>query len=173
MLSKKQNILLDTDIVSHQLKPDYRSQVAQLLFDQRKNGYGMAISDYTHYEILRSAKKSVADKARQIIGGIYAYAITREVLLFAAELYGYYKASSGEIISAISDGDIIIASTAIITDSLLLTGNRIHFPPPFFKEEARWRADKKQGVKMKSKYFYLLSADKKAIEAAQQGNIIS
>lgn len=166
-----QKILLDTNIIQFRIKGDWKTQVQQLLIQQEKKGYTAAVSEITFYELLRSAQAKAENEIKQALEELHTYQVSREVLLLAADLYGYYKELFHGRLSGISDADIVIAATAFMTDSLLLTANITDFPTPFFREVARFRADRKKGAAMKSLYFYVCEVDTAALKSMRSGEL--
>ena len=102
---------------------------------QADHDYRLAISEFTTYEYLRRLWGKKAKKAEEAISGYERKTVTREVLETASILDGLYY---DEGLTNISDGDKIIAATAILEDGLILTANHKDFPNPFFTTH-EWR----------------------------------
>ena len=118
--------ILDTDILSEVLKrKDQRvlARAAEYLAQHQR----LAFSALTAYEIIRGLRASQAtrqlDEFLKTLATSDVYPITMPVLLRSAELWA--QARSGGYPH--NDADLIIASTALIADRVLVTGNTQHF----------------------------------------------
>jgi tRNA(fMet)-specific endonuclease VapC len=118
--------LLDTDILSEIMKgknPFIEQHATEYL---RTHGR-FRFSVITRYEILRGLKAKQA--VRQIAlfedgcNRSYLYPVTDEIVVQASEIYAYLHQKG----LLISDADILIASTALVHNLTLLTGNTDHF----------------------------------------------
>ncbi len=95
-------------------------------------GYKLAISEYTTYEYLRGLWGKKAETAGAALRRYEAKVVSSQVLLLASLLDGLYH---DEGINNLSDGDKIIAATAILENGFIFTRNHKDFPSPFFLPE--------------------------------------
>jgi len=93
----------------------------------------MAISDVSVHEILRNTTKKQENEIFKFLKNFNRYFISEQVLIGSAQLYTLFR-NDKMLKSNIDMGDIIIATTSILTNSLILTRNRRDFPWPFFSE---------------------------------------
>jgi predicted nucleic acid-binding protein len=132
----KRFIILDTNIISAFSNDVLGAKMIQVLDKAVSYGYGLAISDYTYYELFNESSVEKEVKMNQTLQVFTRYFVKKSYLIGAAHLACLYK-EEGIPMTQINDGDRIIASTAVLTGSLILTTNARDFPPPFFKEIAR------------------------------------
>ena len=93
--------------------------------------FGFAISDVTVFELLCGATIEKENLAIETLNLFNRYDVSIETWIAASHLLTLY--SDKKIPNEqISPGDSIIAATAILTGSLILTGNADDFPRPFF-----------------------------------------
>jgi tRNA(fMet)-specific endonuclease VapC len=118
--------LLDSDTLSEIMKgkdPQVLHNAREYLQEHRF----LRFSLITRYEILRGLYAK--DAERQIaafLGRCQAsivYPLTEEIIDRAASLYGSLR-KRGQMIS---EGDLLIAATALLQDLVLVTGNEDHF----------------------------------------------
>jgi tRNA(fMet)-specific endonuclease VapC len=118
--------LLDTDTLSEIIKG--RNAAVRLKAVQYLVEYGsFSFSLITRFEILRGLKaKNAAAQLAAFEARCQASAVlpvTDKIIVLAADLYADLK-RRGELIS---DADLIIASTAIVHDLVLVTRNTAHY----------------------------------------------
>ena len=117
--------LLDTDTLSDVLKKDdfVRQRSIQYLTEERR----FTFSIITRYEILRGLKAKQADKQIAAFDDLCFASnilpLTDAIIVKAADIYAYLKRNG----ILISDADILIASTAITHNLVLVTNNVEHF----------------------------------------------
>lgn len=134
--SPKPYLVIDTNIIQFAgTSPENRSrQVVQYILDTIKKGYTGAISQITIYEAIQRLNEAMEDQAFKILNLFTHLDVTKKVLIVSAWLADLYR-KEGIPDSQISDCDKIIAATAFITGSLVLTSNPNDFPRPFFSEK--------------------------------------
>ncbi len=132
---KDRLILLDSCVLEYLDDEDLRPSIVGCLNNVVKNKNTLALSEYLRFELLRGAFRKVETRMMALIDNFQRYQVTEEILIAAAQLETLYKELS--VNSGISDGDKILASTAILTNGLILTANLKDFPPPFFKYNFR------------------------------------
>ena len=117
--------LLDTDTLSDVLKKDdfVRQQAIQYLTEERR----FTFSIITRYEILRGLKAKQADRQITAFDALCVASnilpLTDAIIVKAADIYAYLKRNG----LLISDADILIASTALTHDLVLVSNNVEHF----------------------------------------------
>ena len=116
---------LDTNIITAFLKND--SQVVERVSDYLEFFDKLTINIISYYEILRGLKDlGNEEKLRRFDNFIQENElvfITKDIIEKAAEIYAYLKKEG----NLIEDADILMASTAIVEDLVLITNNLKHF----------------------------------------------
>lgn len=116
---------LDTNIITAFLKNDLR--VVQKVSDYLELFEKLTINIISYYEILRGLKDlGDEEKLKRFEGFIQEnelVSIRKETVEKAAEIYAYLKKEG----NLIEDADILMASTAIVEDLVLITNNIKHF----------------------------------------------
>lgn len=159
-VSKKKYLILDTNIL--QLigsKPTERSlKVVDYIVEIAKQGYERAISDITAYEALQRCSKTKEKEVLKQMDVFTQLEVSKKVLVTTAWLADLYR---GEKVpdSQISDCDKIIASTAILTGSFILTANGNDFPRPFFSEKEKRLIQYRDKARDLLNVIYLLEPD--------------
>jgi len=118
--------LLDTDTLSEIMKgknPSVKQHATEYL-----RSYGrFRFSVITRYEIMRGLKAKQAVRQLAVFedrcNRSFLYPLTDEIVVQAADIYAYLHQRG----LLISDADILIASTAMVHDLTLITGNVEHF----------------------------------------------
>ncbi|HEV7518276.1 MAG TPA: type II toxin-antitoxin system VapC family toxin [Thermoanaerobaculia bacterium] len=132
--------LLDSDMLSEIMKgrdPRVLHHAREYLQEHRVFQFSIV----TRYEVLRGLQAK--DATRQIAAFLarcrasVVYPLTEEVVDLAAEIYGSLR-KRGQLIS---DGDLLIASTALLLDLVLVTGNVDHFQRIEGLRFLNWRTD--------------------------------
>src|SRR5436190_12815902 len=129
----EQKIILDTNIFSDIHDKNIGFSLTMYLLDLIKRGFGFALSDITIYELMRGLSKEKEKKMLSFLSPYFSYYLTREVLITTAQLDNLMKMENINV-NSVDHGDKIIAATAILTGSLILTANTRDFPWPFFHE---------------------------------------
>jgi len=118
--------LLDTDTISEIMR-GRDSNIVQKAREYLRTHGQFRISIITRYEILRGLKAKQAsrqitlfeERCRKSI----LYPLIDDIIVKASDIYAYlYKQGL-----LISDADILIASTALVNNLTLITGNLEHF----------------------------------------------
>lgn len=127
-----QNILLDTNIIQYTGNAPTVNEFLSYLIELQGRNFGLAISDISVFEILRNTTIKQEQEIFALLKIFYRYFLSAEVLIASSRLSTLYREHcKGDNIDY---GDILIASTSILTNSLILTRNRKDFPWPFFIE---------------------------------------
>ena len=116
---------LDTNIITAFLKNDLR--VVQRVSDYLELFEKLTINIISYYEILRGLKDlGNEEKLKWFEGFIQEnelVSIRKDTVEKAAEIYVYLKKEG----NLIEDADLLMASTAIVEDLVLITNNIKHF----------------------------------------------
>ena len=116
---------LDTNIITAFLKND--SRVVERVSDYLEFFDKLTINIISYYEILRGLKDlGNEEKLRRFDNFTQENElvfITKDTIEKAAEIYAYLKKEG----NLIEDADILMASTAIVEDLVLITNNLKHF----------------------------------------------
>ena len=116
---------LDTNIITAFLKND--SRVVERVSDYLEFFDKLTINIISYYEILRGLKDlGNEEKLRRFDNFTQENElvfITKDTIKKAAEIYAYLKKEG----NLIEDADILMASTAIVEDLVLITNNLKHF----------------------------------------------
>lgn len=152
------DIILDSNVVQYFFSiPEYKDQISALLIPEIQKGYGVAISDYTYFELINGSSIEKEEKLFSAIEGGKRYYVMRGVLIAAGRLGCWFDDHK---IQGVDNGDKIIGATALLNQAIVLTANGRHFPQPFFKELARAtleRTDKNGSTH--SIYLYYMEPD--------------
>lgn len=129
----KTKLILDTNIISYASNyPVERQDKMLKIIDNYRAKYDPVITDYIQFELLKSAENKDSELLKKL--GLFGKLSTNEaIILMAGVLHGVYK--KAKIERKINDGDLIIATTAILSQSLLLTADKDDYPHPFFEEK--------------------------------------
>ncbi len=130
-------LIIDTNIIQFAgTSPQNRSsQIVKYILELTSNqNFIGAISQVTIYEAIQRCNEAKEDEAFKTLNLFTQLDAGKQVLIMAAWLADLYRA---ERISdtQISDCDKIIAATAFISKSVILTANPNDFPRPFFNEK--------------------------------------
>jgi len=116
---------LDTNIITAFLKNDLR--VVQRVSDYLELFEKLSINIISYYEILRGLKdlgnEEKLKRFEDFIQENELVFIRKDTVEKAAEIYAYLKKEG----NLIEDADILMASTAIVEDLVLITNNVKHF----------------------------------------------
>lgn len=128
-----QDILLDTCILQYSGNTDSSAVFLDYLKDIGTRKFGLAISKFTVYELLQGASVTKEVRLATLLNRFRSFSVSHDTLVAAAQLKTLYNAEKIPD-SQISDGDKIIAATAILTGSLIITADARDFPLPFFTQ---------------------------------------
>lgn len=131
-----QDIILDTNILQYSIDKHILLSLSSYISDLLKRGFGLAISNISAFEILAGVDVKKEERLLNLLNQYNKYDITDEVLIGAAQLQTLYGVDK-ILPTQISIGDKLIASTSILTGSLIMTVNGKDFPWPFFSELER------------------------------------
>lgn len=129
-------LIFDTNLIQIAgTKPqDRSSKTLEIIKEYLGKGYKPAISNITIYEALQrcteTKEKEVLDKLKLFT----QLEVSNKVLTVAAWLADLYRNDKVPD-SQISDCDKIIAATAFLTKSVIITTDAYDYPRPFFKEK--------------------------------------
>lgn len=138
--NNKRYIILDTNIISYFSKIECKEKILEVLRYAVSLGYGLAISDITYFELFNEIPVKKEQEMVSVLANISRIYVKKKILVAAAHLGSFYKEHNLPP-EQFSPGDKIIASSAILTNSIIYTANARDFPTPFFKEIERKMID--------------------------------
>lgn len=143
---KNAHILVDTCILSNLLSKEVGlvKETTILVEALTANGNKLYVSEYSYYELLRSATAEQRKKCESLLEGFTTIPHSRERLERAVILYGRYKEQRHvkQTANTISDVDIFIGSLIVTDkDTYLLTADFNDFPRPIFYEKEMYRVE--------------------------------
>jgi predicted nucleic acid-binding protein len=127
----KQDIILDTCILQYISNKKISGQLISYLASLVKKDFNLAISDISIQELLTNATIRQEKEGLALLSNFKNYQLESNILVSASQLstlYNQRKIPNQNI----SVPDKIIASTAILSDSLIMTADINDFPRPFF-----------------------------------------
>ena len=131
------HILLDTCIIQYAASKETGPMFQQYLTELDSRGFPLAISEISVYELLQGTSATKEAELLQWLNSFNArYLVDSNVLITAAQLRTLYDMEKVPQ-EQIGDGDKVISSTSVLTDSLICTANVNDFPRPFFYEAER------------------------------------
>lgn len=128
----KPNLILDTNIISYASNyPVERQEQILKIIDGYRSKFDPVITDYVQFELLKRAENKDSELLKKL--GLFGkLSTTQAVILMSGVLCGVYKKAG--VTRQISDGDLIIATTSILSQSHLLTADKDDFCYPYFEE---------------------------------------
>lgn len=134
----KQTIFLDTNIIQYSVNNKFGKNVSSYLAELTKRGFELAISEISYSELLANlgAKRERAGM-RLLNSFTKRFAVEYLVLIGTAQLatlYSQKRKLEKKPKNEASTEDRIIASTAILSGSLVITADINDFPRPYFRE---------------------------------------
>jgi len=146
----RQDIILDTCVLQYTSDKFIAVELQNYLIGLVKRGFELATSNISIFELLSGSTITNEAKGLKILNLFKNYKIDENLLLAASQLSTLYdkeKVPSQDI----SISDKIIATTAILTGSLIITADINDFPRPFFEtaEEKLFFYQHKNKTKMK------------------------
>lgn len=140
-MSKKELLLIDTNIISHALTPTQTVAYAAL-FKELENNYIFVVTGFTKYELLCSSSKKHREGISDYIENEMVYVELSDVLMnFSARIHNLYRTHKSTKHLTITTGDIINASFSIAKNCPLLTIDNNDYPRPFFIDVDRKRVE--------------------------------
>lgn len=128
-------VILDSCILQYLDDKKFYSQIIGILENLIAKDNKLALSEFSRFELLRGATLAVEKRMEALINEFKLYEVSKNILSMAARLDTLYRGA--EVHSGMSDGDKILASTAVLANGLVFTGNFKDFPAPFFKTVTR------------------------------------
>ncbi len=127
-----QGVILDTNIISYASNLPTEKQFLEYLQNLQKDHYELIISQFSIHEVLKQSQPKNESKLIQLLNLFKTLEVTRDILILSGLINTFYKLESKD--RKIEDGDLIIAATAFLNNSLILTANRNDYPTTFFEE---------------------------------------
>ncbi len=131
----KQNIILDTNILFYLGDKFIKYELSRYLLVLNRMGFGLAISKVSIVELLSGIPRINENGAIDKLNMFINYEIDHNVVIVTAQISTVYKNDKQVETGPIDIADRIIASTAILTGSLVMTADVNHFPRPYFVEK--------------------------------------
>lgn len=131
----KQDIILDTCLLQYIGDKNIAKNLIDYLSELEGANFNLAISNISVCELLSGTTQKQETDGLSILSLFKRYQVDDNVLVATSQLstlYGREKIPNQDI----SIADKIIAATAILTGSLILTADVHDFPRPFFREAA-------------------------------------
>lgn len=125
--ASKPIVISDTNIFSYLLDEKIVEQIIKILEEVEKD-YELAWSAVTRYELICKGTQKMK-KVVDILDRFKAFNVDRKVFGFAALFF---------CLGVKGVGDSIIAATALLNKTYLLTADGSDFPEPYFSEEKHW-----------------------------------
>ena len=129
-------VLIDTNILQYATKPDYADDVYAIFERMQSAKINLRVSSYTTFEVYRNLDKVRIPKMKQVID--FFQPIETDLMCFslAAALDTCYRRNDAtkQYASRYTDGDLVLAGSALSYNAPILTANGNDFPRPFFDE---------------------------------------
>lgn len=134
----KQSIILDTNVIQYSTNKKFGKEISTYLGELIKRGFELAISEVSYSELLANLNEKKEREGMELLNKfIKRFAVEYLVLIVTAQvstLYNQQRRLELKPKTEASTEDKIIAATAILSGSLIMTSNINDFPRPFFKE---------------------------------------
>jgi len=158
-LVKNRKILIDTNVLVYCSDGSYGKEAKKLLRMLANNNNKLATSELSCFELIKNAfDRKYRDYYLSLINYIDNHPVTPSTIMNGWNIYhAYIQESSNK--KSIGSLDILIGSTAVTNNALLLTGNRKDFPMPFWKLVAQTHMIRKNGEADDIQNVYLLEFD--------------
>ena len=152
-------ILLDTSVLIKMKGIPQTCEAVNSLLD-RHTSSTIFVPHIVYYELLRQCSdKNDYSKSKKVLSQYKKFVLTVKIIEFATYYYNVlinFKQQNGQMCiskTQLSDIDIFMGASAMISNAMVCTTNRADFPSPFFDESD------KQALPGTEK-IYLLQADK-------------
>ena len=126
-----QGIILDTCIVQYTSDKFIGVDLLKYLVQLSQRGFGLAISAISIYELLSGTTEKQETDGLSILNLFKKYYFDDNLLLAASQLSTLYEKEKVPS-QNISVPDKLIAATAVLTGSLVMTADINDYPRPFF-----------------------------------------
>lgn len=132
--SPKKYILIDTCVIqdAESSTRQKSEEVIEYLEGLAREGFSLAISEFTIYENLQGLWGKQATEAVKVLQSYEQKSVSQAVLVLASMLQGLYH---DERVDNVPDGDKLIAATCILENGYVLTRDHRDFPHPYFITE--------------------------------------
>lgn len=155
-------IIIDSCIIQYFGDKNIGPGILSCLQMALNTGYNLCISEATIFEMLDGADLKTEKDRIDTLKVFSSFPITSDRLIAAAQLGTLYKYENIPE-QQISAGDKIIAATAMLTSSLILTANGRDFPLPFFQTITSVDINYKKGKSQHCITAYFLAPNVKTI----------
>ncbi len=145
-----QILILDTCVLQYTSDKYIAKDLLVYLVELMRRGFSLAISLISVYELLSGATEAKEKEGLSILNLFKNYQMDGNLLLAASQLSTLYEKEKVPS-QNISVQDKIIAATAVLTGSLIITADINDFPRPFFDtvEEKLFYYQKKNKTNMR------------------------
>ena len=156
--------VLDTNILQYLKSSTFLSGLKDFVSALVDSGNTLKISEVSVLELLSGCTPMQEATSLSILGQFERYSIDAKILTVAARLQNIYRSLEVES-GQISMGDKIIAATAIVMGTDILTANVNDFPRPLFKEKHEELFLFKKGYKTCLQVVQILSPNWELVES--------
>jgi len=125
------HLILDSNIIQYLMNPLLAEGILTCLKEAMGANYPLAISDFTFFELLNGVTPKKEAQMITELNYLVRIHVRKEILVGSAHLGCMYQDDKMDL-KQIDTGDLIIAASSIITNSLIFTANIRDFPVPFF-----------------------------------------
>lgn len=132
-------IIVDTNVIQYGVSEHFSDETAKTIGVLNESSQEMYISSYSAYEIYRGLENRKIERTKRVVDAFIPYdpeLLTYKIAAVLTTCYQRHEATK-QYASKYSDGDTIIAASAIRDGSQILTANANDFPAPFFIEVER------------------------------------
>jgi len=130
----KSYVIIDSNIFQYLNNPEASKEINKELTIALRAGYHPSLSDISFFELINGASPQNEKKRIKVMRKMKRFYVKKKVLIAAAHLGCLYKDEDGVGNKCGDIGDMIIAGTSLLTNSIIYTANGRDFPRPFFNE---------------------------------------
>jgi len=152
------SVILDSNILQYLNNSDIAPSLLIYLNEVITTGYDLTISDITYFDLLPGIPRSKEKQLSETLDAFRKFPVTQSVCTASGQLCTIYRSEKSEF-DHIEVPDKIIAATAVLTNSLILTVNSNDYPRPFFNEVHKKLIYYKRKDKENMLCIYLLRPD--------------
>ncbi len=131
----EQTVILDTNIIQYSANKKFGKEITDFLDELKKRGFELAISDISYSELLANLSQAKEEAGLKLLRSFKKIEVGTTFLHAAARtctIYNQQRKIEQKSKSEASVADLIIAATAILTGSLIITANINDFPKAIF-----------------------------------------
>jgi predicted nucleic acid-binding protein len=132
-ISNKKYFVLDSCVVDYMVDPYLGELITQQINEWAGKTWGLSISGISYAELLNGAYKNKQKSVNELLKTFTCFNVSEKVASSCGVLGNIYKAHNSEI-KDVGIADRVIATTSLLYNLPLITGNVKDFPYPFFNE---------------------------------------